>query len=262
VPAPSPNLLDGLSSCVALARGTSPDGKPRVGTGFFVAASESRLYVVTASHVARTLVSGSELIVRTSRDRPQTFRLSDLAGANPAWESSGEADLAILPLKPRKDLQPLLKGHFLPLSMIERELVAPLREVTLTVLGFPLGLGAEGSFSPISRETRAASGLLTSRRPEADKLETFFLTQDPSVGGFSGAPVLDLKAEPIWLSQNQMQMRAGGPMVAGVAVGTISDDTGGKLGAIVPGYYVARLLDRMGESLNQGLPLVRDPPKN
>ena len=241
------NYLDQLSSCVALVTGKSSDGKQAVGTAFFLA-SEKTLYLITAGHVAETLDQNSQVTVRASGDKPRSFALNDLTGQAGAqrWHRSADADLAILILQPRPAIEPHLKGHFAPLSLLTYQEIAPPRDAVLTVLGFPLALGVRESFSPISRETKAASGLLTI--PQTGRTTRYFLTQDPSIGGFSGAPLLDLKV-PAWTSPRSLQIRGGGPQIVGVAVATISDDTGGKLGMIVPAFYVWRILKSLGETI-------------
>ncbi|MGA2518411.1 MAG: trypsin-like peptidase domain-containing protein [Thermodesulfobacteriota bacterium] len=241
------NYLDQLSSCVALVMGTSRDGKPSVGTAFFLA-SEKTQYLITAGHVAETLDPNSQVTVRASGDKPRSFALSDLTGqlGTLKWHRSPDADLAILILQPRPAIGPYLQGHFAPLSLLTHQEIAPPRDAVLTVLGFPLALGVRESFSPISRETKAASGLLTI--PQTGRTTTYFLTQDPSIGGFSGAPLFDLKV-PVWTPPRSIQIRGGGPQIVGVAVATISDDTGGKLGVIVPAFYAWRILESLGETI-------------
>jgi hypothetical protein len=241
------NFLDQLSSCVALVVGVSPDGKSTVGTAFFLA-SEKTLYLITAGHVAETLNPNSQVTVRATGDKPRSFGLGELTGQAGAvkWHRSPEADLAILILQPPPAIEPHLQGHFAPLSLLAYQEIAPPRDAVLTVLGFPLALGVRESFSPISRETKPASGLLTI--PQMGRTTRYFLTQDPSIGGFSGAPIFDLKV-PAWTSSRSLQIRGGSPEIVGVAVATISDDTGGKLGVIVPAFYIARILKGLGEAI-------------
>jgi hypothetical protein len=250
------NYLDQLSSCVALVMGVSSEGKPAVGTAFFLA-SEKTLYLITAGHVAETLGPSSQVTVRASGDKPRSFALSDLRGqvGTLEWHRSPDADIAILTLKPLPATEPHLQGHFAPLSLLTYQEISPPRDAVLTVLGFPLALGVHESFSPISRETKAASGLLTI--PQRGRTTRYFLTQDPSIGGFSGAPLLDLKV-PAWTLPRSLQIRGGGPQIVGVAVATISDDTGGKLGVIVPAFYVWRILKGLGETIPE---VPSDPAK-
>ena len=82
-----------------------------------------------------------------------------------------------------------MQGRFLPFNMLLKDLKAPQRERPLVVMGFPLALGAHGHFSPITSESKAASGLVQIRINKFDPEQTFFLLDKPSIGGFSGSPV-------------------------------------------------------------------------
>jgi hypothetical protein len=68
-----------------------------------------------------------------------------------------------------------------------------------------------------------------------------FLLQDPSIGGFSGAPVFDLPG--IRLSGSAMVAHQG-VACFGITHGTLSDDTGGKLAAVTPSSAVIELIDK------------------
>jgi hypothetical protein len=175
--------------------------------------------------------------VRTDGDRPLTFLLTKWAGtAKPLrWTTHRQADIAVLRLSPEKELEGYLRRRFIPISSLLAERKAPDRDAPLTVLGFPLGLGVDGDFSPISRETHAASGLLTFKRFDTGTPATFFVTQDPSIGGYSGAPIVDTGG-PRRVKEGFL---LSSPMVlVGVVHGTLSDATGGKLGAVTPSVFV------------------------
>ncbi len=133
-----------------------------------------------------------------------------------------------------------MASRFTPIKLLRGEESAPPRFLTLTVLGFPLALGVSGKFSPISRETKAASDLLTTNRGDTKKPALFFVTQDPSIGGFSGAPVFDTGLP--YSTEGNMVLRSKTLQVVGIVHGTLSDDTGGKLGAVTPAYLLLELL--------------------
>jgi len=216
------------------------------GTGFFIHSAET-LYLVTASHVSNILSLASPITVATSAGRPFTFPLQSLVPKSPApvWVVHPRADVAALRVTPAPDfLKNHLAGHFMPSSWLERAKEAPLRAITVTVLGFPLQLGVSQYFSPISRETKAASGLLELPRFDTKALSTFFVTQDPSVGGFSGAPVFDTGL-PYSTENVGLSVRVGAePRIVGLVHGTLSDNTGGKLGAIVPAFIILEVLEQ------------------
>lgn len=135
-----------------------------------------------------------------------------------------------------------MAGHFIPQKWIETEEKAPERQKTITILGFPLSLGTNRFFSPISRDTQPASGLLELLRFD-NKIESiFFITQDSSIGGFSGGPVFDRRLP--YTDSGQMTIVSGSPKLVGLVHGTMSDNTGGKLGAIVPGYLILETINK------------------
>ena len=245
------DILENLSYTVVLLHSTKSDGTLTVGTGFFLA-TDLFLYIITAEHVAQTLTSQSQITIRTKEGKSLTFPLNDIVqdkeGNN--WPTHKEADVTILPLKDNEKLSTEeFKNRFLPISLILKDKAAPLRATTLTVIGFPLGLplviNTNDSFSPISRETKPASDLLILPRFDTKKPAKFFLTQDPSIGGFSGAPIVDTGL-PLQID-NAMYLRPSMALVVGLVHGTLSDDTGGKMGAIVPSYYILETIEQFEE---------------
>ena len=217
---------------------------PNVGSGFFLA-TEKYLYLITAAHVASDISLRSSFTISTQDDKPFTFSARQLITApqEMKWVYSKDADLAALPIQVNPFVLTSLKGHFLSLSEISNSLQAPKREITLTVLGFPLGLGATGLFSPISRDTRPASGMIRLNLTSFPKDATYLLTQDPSIGGFSGSPVFNFNRA--FSAGGNMNIVAGRVQVVGLVHGTISDATGGKMGVIIPSFYIHKLLQSM-----------------
>jgi hypothetical protein len=157
------------------------------GTGFFVR-NEEFLFLVTAQHVAKNLMSNVKLITADSSGNSTSYFLDK----NTLWTYSENADIAITNI-----VNPLLKKTFydtaLDFNLLPSSETSPVPELSLVVVGFPLGLGVQKKFSPLRRESNAASGLIDLKRSDIDKTSTFFLLQDPSIGGYSGAPVFVLK---------------------------------------------------------------------
>lgn len=238
-------IEEDLSSSVVYLRNKDQP----VGTGFLVD-SERFFYLVTAEHVARVIYEGSQAIIRTEGDKPAIHYLFELVGSpgGLGWVFHNEADLAILRLSPTSDiLKKHLKQYSISISKIVVEKKAPERSIVLTVFGFPLGLGVQNFFSPISRETKAASGLLVCSRLDTHKPATFFFTQDPSIGGFSGAPIFDTglpgkRGSSVFKIEYPPKIK-----LFGLVHGTVGDNTGGKMGMIVPSYYIVELI-RSSES--------------
>ena len=219
-----------------------PHTKKILGTGFLVSDGDF-LFLVTAQHVASQMSRDSLAVLRTSEDRPITFTLAKLSGASGklSWVQHEKADVAVLLLHPGSEIMPHLKEHFLPKKMVSATLEAPPRERPLTTIGFPLGLGVQERFSPISRESKPASGLLTIPRFDTKQTSIFYLLDNPSIGGFSGAPIFEMPGA----HSSQGGLVIGGRLACvGLIHGTISDDTGGKLGAVVPSAFIVETIDK------------------
>lgn len=118
--------------------------------------------------------------------------------------------------------------------------IPPERHIQLTVLGFPKGLGAEGRFSPLSLQTLPASGILTLPGFDNGKKATFFILQNPAMGGYSGAPVIDVSLYQF----GAVSTTGGGTRLFGLVHGTLSDDTGGKLAAVVPSAFIIEAIQQ------------------
>ncbi len=64
------------------------------------------------------------------------------------------------------------------------------------------------------------------------------MLENPSVCRYSGGPVFDLG----YIVVGAMTTTTGPTMCVGIMHGTIADDTGGKIAAVTPCFYVADLL--------------------
>jgi len=216
------------------------------GTGFFVA-RERQLFLVTAEHVARGITLETNATIRDTGDKAYTVSLQELWDKSQPldWLFHGEADVAVLPLQPSQQIIDKLKKHFLSLDVINKDIEAPDRTVGLTLVGFPLGLGIEGShFSPISLDVKAASGLLNMRRFDNEKIATFFLLDEAAAGGHSGAPIFKLSITHI---APGITSRSSNFKCLGLVHGTIGDKTGGKFAAVVPAAYIVETIAKYKE---------------
>jgi len=210
------------------------------GTGFFVNNADT-MYLVTAAHVAKEMDISSKATIAGKDDVPETLSLGELCGQPVlTWVTHPVADVAVLVLKPSKaTLEKYLARRFLPAGIMESASVAPPREIQLTVIGFPKGLGVSGRFSPLTLQTLSASGILTMKRFDTKTDSEFFIVQDPSTGGYSGAPLFDVSR----YMMGALVTTGNGTRLYGLVHGTIADDTGGKLGAMVPSRYIIETLE-------------------
>lgn len=219
------------------------------GTGFFVM-YKKRLFLVTAEHVASKTTAETAVTLRTGEDRPITFDIMQIYGkdAELNWIKHDMADVAVLALSPKAGVKAHLSKHFLPAEVIQKELGAPERDKSVTILGFPLGLGVSERFSPITKESKPASGLITLRRSDTGKKAPFFLLDSPSIGGFSGAPVFQMPGT--YLKGNALVVSKK-IICVGIVHGTISDQTGGKMAAIQPAALIIETLQKAAISTAQ-----------
>lgn len=223
-------------STINLRKVISP-GKEEVGTGSFIQ-SKTDLYILTASHVATVMDKDANIVISDINNKPIVFKLSQLTDSV-TWIKHPNADLAILKLKLSQELlSKYFNGRFIPLEMISRDKIAVPRNIQLTIIGFPLGLGAAEYFSPLTFRTFASSGLITMNRFDTKTPQTFQILENPSIGGYSGGPVYDLSI----YDQGNIKTTGSGTKLYAIIHGTISDDTGGKLAAVTPTFYLLDIL--------------------
>ena len=226
---------------VLLCQAVSPGGQ-EVGTGNLIT-NGSRLFLVTAEHVAKKMKSSGGFIMSGLNDQPVSIRWSQVTkfhGDSIPWVFHEEADLAVLLMNPSQDLfEQHFQKRFVPLETYHAENSPPSRDTVLTSVGFPLGLGIGELISPLTFQSRASSGFLTLRRADNDQTSTFFVLENPSIGGYSGCAIYDLSVHKL----RAVTTTGDGTMGYGFMHGTVSDDTGGKLALVTPSHYLHQLID-------------------
>jgi hypothetical protein len=207
------------------------------GTGFLVIDNE-RLYLVTAAHVAASIEFDATATLRGLEDKPLTFGLNQLSGnQNPKWVTLPKHDVAVLPLDPPETFRAAITAVGLEQIYAEEK---PLDlDAYLTTVGFPLKLGIREKFSPIVKVSQPASGLFRYTRFDAKMEAIFFILDDPSVAGFSGAPVFRLPR----IRVGNISVSQGPFSCVGLVHGTFNDPTGGKFAAIVPSSFVRQAVE-------------------
>lgn len=228
---------DQLAITVVNLRKTIASGKELSGTGSFVMKGND-LYIVTATHVSKNMDKTASVIIQGKNNSPVTIQLSKLA--NPInWEDHPQADLSVLKLNPEPTIMKThLQERFIPYEIVDTTKIAIPRNTQLTIIGFPLGLGTIGYFSPLTYRSFPSSSLITLNRADTKTPQTFIILENPSIGGYSGGPVYDLSI----IESGLIKMTGNGTKLHGFIHGTISDETGGKLSAITPAYYLKDLI--------------------
>lgn len=217
------------------------EGKSEIGTGSLIS-SEERLYLVTAAHVAKNMKPSGGFILSDVNDKPIKIGWSEVTkihGSFIPWIIHKEADLALLLLNPSEELfVERFRQRFVPIGVFSSEKQAPSRDLTLTSVGFPLGLGLMEYLSPLTFESKASSGFITLNRADTQTPSTFFILENPSVGGYSGCAVYDISVHKI----GSLTTTGSGTKCYGFMHGTMSDSTGGKLAMVTPSYYLYDLI--------------------
>jgi S1-C subfamily serine protease len=224
-----------------------PKPKRISGSGFVVVSS-NLAYLVTARHVATNMTEDCEVAMQGDKKEPLRFKLSSITG-QPAirWFHHTNADVSVYPLPTiTSEGVVALNRRAIPLEFLEPQTNLPSRDTYLTALGFPLGLGAEGEFIPLSRDSKVSSGMLN------DGGSLFFLLQDPSVSGYSGGPLIQ-SGDPRVIATDRtaasISVVSGGARCWGFVSGTFADETGGKMSRITPSFYAVELIHKAQREL-------------
>ncbi len=234
------------AQAVVLLHSQQASGATSLGSGF-LANLNGQLFLITAEHVAKGLSPNAMVTFGDAKDIATTIPLSQLVGGTGLrWTFHGLADVAATRIKPPANIAVLLLPRALQAGVFIRNLEVPDRNRPLTTIGYPLGLGGlllgpDKRVSPLSRESKPASGLLTLPRADTKQAVVTFLLDSPSIGGFSGAPVFLF---PAAFSQGAGISFSAGSFCVGLVHGTWSDNTGGKLAAIVPVAFIVETLER------------------
>ena len=217
--------------------------KRHIGTGFLINAN-NHFFIFTAAHLATKMSSESSVTFGDDNGQAHTVSIKELVSANePNWTFHPKADVAALHINSKSEHLTVLASRAILPEHVRGALEAPARSQPLTTIGFPLGLGVSISpgskISPISKESKTASDLLTLLRFDTKTPSEFFILDSPSVGGFSGSPVFVL---PAVYSKGSSMVFSSAMYCVGMVHGTLTDETGGKFAAIVPSAHIGELL--------------------
>ncbi len=215
------------------------------GTGFIVG-YHNQTYLVTAKHLAQKTSIAWSATISGPNDLAVTFPFTDFTGYTKdlPWVTHPLADVGVLCLADdSKYCRSGMVSRF-DISVFVRTAMAPAREKALTIVGFPLALGVRQKISPLTKETKAASGLYEISKG-ASTITVFFLS-DPGIQGYSGSPVF---AFPVEMAVPGATVRVGPRQTQcyGLVSATLSDKTGGKLAQVVPSSQVYETILRAHE---------------
>jgi len=217
------------------------NGIKDVGTGFFVFHNNS-LYLITATHVAVKTMINTILVLSDNLGKSTEFKLIDVA--NDRFFQHKVADICLI--KINENYSELFKDRGFPSEQIHNNETPPSRDVELTSIGFPQGLGVENYFSPLSYRSHAASSFINLNRFDNNEQCTFFVLENPAMAGYSGCPIFDMG----YVTYGNMIINGEKTICYGIMHGTLFDATGGKIAAVTPSCYLINLLN---DAEKQGL---------
>lgn len=216
---------------------TPKNGSEIVGTGMFVSNDKNEAWIITASHVARETTVHTIIALGDENNNCYRIPINDFS-TSLDWKHHAIADLAVLKIMINESNIAYLTNRCLPYDHLNLTKSSVSRDVELTAIGFPNGLGIQGNFSPLTFRSYASSSFLTLLRADTNTLSDFFCLENPSIGGYSGGPVFDLGYMVVGLMTTTKEKT----ICHGLMHGTMCDSTGGKIALVTPAYYLLDLL--------------------
>lgn len=214
---------------------TPIDDKEKVGTGIFIC-NDDKVYIVTATHVAKETNSLSYILLCDEQNNTIKRNLCNLNNTL-MWIDHPIEDISAMEIDTVSNID-ILNGRCFPYEQIEFDINNISRDVELTSVGFPTGLGTKGKFSPFTFRSYASSSEITLNRADTNKPAIFICMENPSVGGYSGGPIFDLGIMKVGL----MTSSSGPTKLLGIMHGTILDETGGKIAMFSPALYLKDII--------------------
>lgn len=218
---------------------------PNTGSGFFIHAEDRySTYFVTAAHVAIQTNDQTILVVAGNNNKPYKVKLTDIAFKKEIrWVYSDYSDVAVLPLDPQYLIDNSLNIRSMSTSFLEIDYI-PNRTREVTCIGFPLSMGFNHIFSPITKSSKPSSGLIELLNQEKNRYEEFFLLDDPSTPGFSGSPVFEF---PNQIYDKDKIILSNKTSIVGLVHGYVSSNNtmnSGGFAAIVPAKFISYTLNK------------------
>jgi S1-C subfamily serine protease len=239
--------IDGKPANLYYRNPESKEYKPimetSLGTGFLITFN-GRDYLVTAKHVANTLLPTGEVIMNLPNNKiaivtfQQLVEAKIIKGAH--WFHHPKADISIHPMfYPFMVDAAAIPEEFYPRVEPDVKLLSP-----AYVVGFPLGLGLLDKLSPVAKEAKIASRLTSIADPNIPNDLHFYLLDQALSQGYSGAPVFYVEDIMSGVSIGNQRMKGGEILhLLGVQSSALSDQTGGKISIVVPISYIRDILE-------------------
>lgn len=212
---------------------TAVSGQEETGTGIFIT-KENEVFLLTAAHVVRNINEQVYIILSNQDGTPQKVLAKDLLGAT-TFDTHPQADLAKIKITITPSNTAYLQGRCFPYTQIDISDNLISKDIELTAIGFPSGLGSIGTkFSPLTFRTFVSGQVISLPRFDDQVVCDFIVLELPAAGGYSGGPIFDLG----YVISGAMTTTKDKTILHGIVHGTISDQTGGKFAAITPCKYL------------------------
>jgi len=204
-----------------------------IGTGFFILKG-NKFYITTAAHVAKFTNSFTIIILGDNNSIPINIQLVEIAKGL-SWRYHPGSDIALIEIDIKNHFD-LFSSRFFPYEQININPHSnPSRDQELTIIGFPKGLGSNRKFGPFTFRSFPASGIVSlSTSDDLNDIQEIFCLENPSCGGYSGGPVLDLG----YIISGNITQVLNDTKLYGIIKGTIYDNTGGKISVVTPSYLL------------------------
>jgi hypothetical protein len=224
---------DSLGAVICNIRTPQAGGKESTGTAVFIA-KDKKPILLSAAHVLKHINENSYAILSNGQGTPQKIGLMRLLGKE-TFHNHPSADLAKVEIAVTPENQKILQKRCFPYGQIDLSAKSLSKELQLTSIGFPMGLGVTGGkFTPLTFRTYVSSPSISLARFDTKTPCDFIILETPAIGGYSGGPLFDLG----YFISGAMRSSSGKTVLHGIVHGTISDKTGGKLAAITPSKYL------------------------
>jgi len=230
---------DAFKSVVKFETSIIENGEKKysIGTGFFVSPNSQKLYLVTASHVAKKF-NDTTVVYFAGKNNIIKRLLTDIKSNNSIIYHT-TADVCAIEINIPLYNSLTADCVIYPTSIISKTKIENLsRDSELTSIGFPNGLGIGLKFEPLTFRSYAASNIIKNVSGlDGGYVSDVFFMENASCGGYSGCPVIDLG----YRVDGFMRQKSD-TFIYGIMHGTMSDNTGGKMAVVTPAYYVLDII--------------------